>query len=395
MSMTPETTIMIVGGPDVNARIDLIQALGGQTNYVVAGSNADLETQFRDANITYYNYRLGGGLNPVSYLISVLDLYRLFRRIRPQLVHTFDTKPSMLGRLAAFFARVPVIVGTLPGLGSLYVATSSKAKVFRTGYELVQRVICRASDLTIFQNHDDYQQYVEQNIVPTSKAEVILGSGVRTDIFDPETFTVEQRETLRRELDIPLDATVVIMVSRVIRSKGVMEFAATAQLTEKDSGIVFLLVGAPDEGSIDRLTTAELQQLQSAVKWIGVRKDVPFILASSDIFVLPTYLREGIPRVLLEAAAMGLPIVTIDAPGCNEVVESGKSGVLIAEPIPELFAEAIQEIVESPQLRDQYRRAARQRAVENFDLSIVVQQTRDIYDRLLEREVSNLAMRSN
>ncbi|MBM4430202.1 MAG: glycosyltransferase family 4 protein, partial [Chloroflexi bacterium] len=289
-----------------------------------AGTNLFLRAAFQQAVFAYDTYRLARGVNPFADMCTLLSLYRLFWRHRPDLVHAFDTKPCVFARIAARLANVPVVVGTLPGLGSLYVYDGVTTRVVRAVYERLQGWASHLSDLTIFQNHEDARQFVAKRIVPEAKIAVIPGSGVDTDLLDPARVSQLEREQARAELGVSSRMLLVTMVSRLIRSKGVMEFAVAAQtVRERHLEVAFLLVGPADEESVDRLTPTELSQLARVVTWTGARKDIPAVLAASDILVLPSFYREGIPRVLLEAASMGLPIVTTDSPGCREVVEHG------------------------------------------------------------------------
>jgi len=311
-------------------------------------------------------------------------MHHIFRQQKPDIVHAFDTKPCVLARLAARLAGVPIIIGTLPGLGSLYVDEGVTTRTVRALYEKLQTLACHLSDLTIFQNHEDLRFFVARGIVPAHKAIAIPGSGVRTDLFYPARISRSDRERVRAELGVKTNALLITMVSRLIRSKGVMEFAAAAQLVRQHySQVKFLLVGPTDEESMNRFTPPELLQLTRALTWAGARSDIPAILAASDIFVLPTFYREGIPRVLLEAASMGLPIVTTDSPGCKEVVEPGVNGFLVPPRDPGALAEAILRLVEEPDLRQRFGQESRRRAVTYFDLSVIAEQIRSIYRELL------------
>ena len=195
------------------------------------------------------------------------------------------------------------------------------------------------------------------------------------------------RENLRNELDLKPGETVVTMISRVIRAKGIPEFMAAAQeISARRPDVRFLLVGPEDTESIDRLNANELAQLKQAVTWPGPRRDVPTVLALSDIFVLPSAYREGIPRVLLEAAAMGLPIVTTNSPGCSEVVEDGVNGYLVPVRDAPALSQAILRLLEQRELRQRFGQASRQRVVERFDLSVIVKQMRSVYYQLLAEQ---------
>src|SRR5207248_119447 len=183
---------------------------------------------------------------------------------------------------------------------------------------------------TIFQNQTDADEFLGKGVVPRDRWAVVPGSGVRTGVYDPARFSPADRRQTRAGLGVPDGALLVTMISRVLRTKGVQEFAAAAaEVKRRHPDAHFLLVGPSDEKSLDRLSPRELAELAGAVNWPGPRSDVAHVLAATDIFVLPTFYREGIPRVLLEAASMGLPLITTRSPGCVEVVEEGVNGWLV------------------------------------------------------------------
>jgi glycosyltransferase involved in cell wall biosynthesis len=177
------------------------------------------------------------------------------------------------------------------------------------------------------------------------------------------------------------------MVSRVIRSKGVLEFTAAAHgLMVRRPDVRCLLIGPEDPESLDRLSPAEVQELKQILSWPGARDDIPAILAVSDVFVLPSTYREGIPRVLLEALSMGLPIITTDSPGCREAVEEGSNGFLIRAGQADELEAAVLRLVDDPALRQRFGSISRRMAVERFDLLVISDQIQSLYSRLLAPE---------
>lgn len=386
MSRTPDKPIvLLVGGPDVDARIDLMQALRNEFRMWAAGSSPHLAPHFAQAGLDYCFYPLDRGSNPFMDIYTCVSLWRMLRRLRPQIVHTFDTKPGVWGALAARLAGAPGIIVTLTGVGgALYLNDRLSTRIIRAIYLSLQRLACRAADLTMFQNHDDARQFTSAGFVTARSALVIPGSGVATTVFAPSNVTESARMRVRAELGLQPGELVVTMVSRVIRQKGVLEFTAAArEIRARYPHVRFLLVGPDDVESVGRLTAAELVALQESVIWPGPRRDIPAVLALSDVFVLPSAYREGIPRVLLEAASMGLPIVTTDSPGCNEVVEHGVNGLLVPTHDAAALTEAVLRLIERPDLCQRFGRAARQRAVERFDITVVVDRTRAAYQALL------------
>jgi glycosyltransferase involved in cell wall biosynthesis len=392
-SRGPAPKVLLVGGEDVDARLDLMRGLADGYTLAAAGPTPRLAGAFARAGFAYFPYPSLAGCNPGRDLRALYGLWRVVRRFRPQVVHAFDAKPGVYGCLAAALAGVPIVVVTVPGLGSLYVGEQWTRRVLRVVYENLQRVASHLADLTTFQNEDDLREFVARGVVPSRRTAVIPGSGVRTELFDPAGASAAERARTRAALGVPADALLVTMVGRVMRTKGVAEFVAAARdVRQRVPGAHFLLVGPADENSVDRLTPAELADVGAAVNWPGPRRDVPSVLAASDLFVLPSYLREGIPRVLLEAAAMGLPIVTTDVPGCKEVVEEGVNGFLVPGRDAAALAQAILRLAGDPELRRRFGEQSRRRAVTHFDLSVVVGQTRSLYQELLARKVPALAV---
>jgi glycosyltransferase involved in cell wall biosynthesis len=394
MSSLPK--VLVVGGPDVDARLELMHQLKGSFHVSALGSQPALHSKFSKAGFAYYPYHLNRQVSPLSDMRTLGELVGIFRNLKPQIVHTFDAKPGLWGSYAARLAGVPIIITTVTGLGSLYSNDSLPIRFLRTIFQTLQRFASRICDLTIFQNHDDAHQFISAGVVSDKKAAVILGSGVSTDVFDPSLVSDEQRTLARAKFGLQPEEVVVTMISRVMRSKGVMEFMSAAREAQLlFPRVRFVLVGPEDDESVDRLTAAELTELKQTVLCPGPRRDVATVLAMSDVFVLPTVYREGIPRSLLEAASIGLPLVTTNAPGCNEVVEDGINGFLVPLRDAKALWQAIVRLLEQPELRRRFGGISRQRAVERFALSVIAEQTRRLYQKLLARKRNPKPMAGN
>ncbi len=382
MSSLPK--VILVGGPDVDARLELMHCLKDSFEMGAIGSHTALRDKFISEGFTYYSYNLNRRMNPISDLVTIGQLIILFRKTKPQIIHTFDSKLNVWGRLAAKIAGVPIIIGTITGLGSTLSNGSLKSEIISWIYKQLQTMACRQSDLTIFQNHDDAHLYIESGIVSKQKTKIILGSGVSTADYSPERFSETEKVQIRDELGIQSDDILVTMVSRVIRSKGVIEYAATAKNINADHPRVrFLLIGPEDKENRDVLNSTELAELKKHVIWPGPKSNIAAILASSDIFVLPSAYAEGIPRVLLEAASIGLPVITTQSPGCTEVVEDGVNGFLIPVSDEDALGKAILKLIQQPELRKRFGAVSRQKAIKKFDLSVVTAQTSSTYQELL------------
>lgn len=377
---------VLIGGPDVHLRADLVRQLRESFEITVLGSRRDSEPVFRDMRVAFQWFPLHAGISPAREITTLMHLRRILKEIDPDLVHTFATKPCVWGRLAATGVGVPVVIGTIAGLGELYATRNWKTRLLRWLYQPLQRAACKRSSLTIFQNPSDLRDFVSSGVAPVERASVISGSGIKTDVFDPARYPDELRAAKRRELGIGPDDVVVTMVSRLVRSKGVLDFSAAAEtLRTEGPRCVFLLVGPADlHGGLGGLTPLELDRVRATTRWIGAREDVAQILAASDVFVLPSRYREGVPRVLLEAASMGLPLVTTPVPGCEDVVEDGHNGFLARLDVPGALAACIDALVSEPELRRAFGARSRRIAVERFDLRLVTKATIETYWSLLE-----------
>jgi glycosyltransferase involved in cell wall biosynthesis len=386
--MSTKPKVLLVGTIDVDARLELMRFLRDDFDISALGSSESLHEKFQAEGFEYTYYPLNRKANPISDVIALIRLFFIFRRLKPDLVHAFDTKPCVWARIAARLAGVPVVIGTLPGLGSLYVNESFINRLIRSVYQVLQKIACGISNLTIFQNKDDAAQFIKDKIVSPQKVMVIPGSGVSTDQFAQTQVSESAKAALKNELQIQPGKIVISMVSRIIKTKGVFEFLESArEINGCYSNVYFLLVGPVDNESLDRLSDSELEQLKQVTNWIGPRRDIATILAVSDIFVLPSAYREGIPRVLLEAASMGLPIITTDSPGCREVADNDVNGFLVPLYDAAALSKAMARLVEDPELRQRFGQISRQRAVEEFDSVKIANRTRAKYQQLLAQSV--------
>jgi glycosyltransferase involved in cell wall biosynthesis len=376
--------VLIVGGVDVRARIPLMERLADEFELVAVGAGA--EPAFEGTGFRYLAYAPGQAarVSPLDDARAFFALARIFRAERPRIVHAFDTKAGVWGCLAARLAGVPSAVGTVNGLGFLFRSDTWKQRLLSKSYQALQTLACAASSATVFQNPDDARVFVEAGMARREKVVLVPGSGVRTDLLDPARFAPEARAALRQALGIGPEDVAVIMVTRVIRSKGVLDLLAAARaLRASDPRLRFVLVGAHEPDSMDRLSEPELESLRRELIWTGPRRDVPALLAAADLMAFPSGYGEGIPRVLLEAASMALPIVTTDSPGCREVVVPGANGFLVPIGDAGALASALGRLAGDAALRARLGANGRARAVERFDLGVVVERTRSLYRELL------------
>lgn len=388
-SVNSRKKLLLVGGPDVMvARRGIANYLKNDFIVGIVGSTKQ-EPRLSEAadDFFYLYYPLKREANITIDLFALLKLIQIFIKERPSIVHAFDTKPTVLARLAAKIARVPITVGSINGRGSLYTeGEKTKLHQMRGIYEMLQKIACHTSDMTIFQHINDSQYFLERKIAPPEKTSIISGSGVDTDLFSRDNLSKKKLDDLKRQIASSQDVVIVTMISRILRSKGILEFVQAANIVKnKFPTTLFLLVGPDDFDSMERLNDLEKKEVSQSVTWLGERKNIVDILAISDIFVLPSYYKEGIPRTLLEAASMSLPIITTDIPGCQEVVKQNLNGFLVKPRDPMELAAAIIQLVQNPELRQRFGKESRHLIESNFSFQIIASKIREVYFDLMKK----------
>ena len=324
--------------------------------------------------------------NPVRARASIRRLRRVLERIEPDVVHSFTLRPNLYVDLAARGMR-GAVVNSVTGLGSLYAGEGGIRRALLRG--LVNMATgfatqCRA-DAVVFQNPDDRDYFVGHWLCRAGRARLIVGSGVDTVEFSKGRFDREGRARLRGQWGIEPDATVVTMIARLISSKGVREFIEAAAALRHAA--TFVLIGEPDSGNPDRLSKDEISRFASEAGVIrtGRQDNIPEWLHATDLYVLPSY-REGLPRTVLEAMAMGLPIVTTRAPGCREAVSHGENGLLVPVRNGHALAGAIEELVADKARRARMGRRSRELAESRFRVETVVEQHLSLYCDLIRKK---------
>ena len=310
-------------------------------------------------------------MNPFVELRSIARLVGIYRRIRPDIVHHVAMKPVMYGSIAARIARIPAVVNALAGLGYLFSSDARGARLARPLVRAALRLLLnRGNSRLILQNPDDVREFCRAGIIREDRISLILGSGVIVDEY--------------RALPEPEGEPVVLLASRMLWDKGVGEFVAAARaLSAAGVRARFVLAGDPDHSNPNSVPEARLDEWneEGCVEWIGRVDDMPSAFAKSHIVCLPSY-REGIPKVLIEAAACGRPIVTSDAPGCREIVKDDVNGILVPVRDADRLASAIRRLLESADLRIRMGSAGRRRVEEQFALPIVLRDTLAVYESM-------------
>lgn len=310
--------------------------------------------------------------NPFVELASVFELIRLYRRERPAIVHHVAIKPIMYGSLAAWISGVPVVVNAFAGLGYAFTDETRRGSMVHTYLRRALKILLRLSkSVVVFQNKDDRDLLLEAGVVEIQHTRIIPGSGVDTKTFDVRPSAEEY--------------SIVMLASRMLWDKGIGEFVEAARrLKQEGVSARYVLVGRCDEHNPAVIEPTQLRRWveEGVVEWWEHRDEMPSTLASATIVVLPSY-REGLPKVLLEAAACGKPLIATNVPGCRDIVTHGINGLLVPVRDSTALAAAIDSL-----LRDSSRRAAmgvagREGVIRTFSVEKVAGQVVDLYRELL------------
>lgn len=309
-------------------------------------------------------------------LRATSELRALIDRVRPDIVHTHNPKPGVLGRVVARARRVPVVVNTVHGL----YAQPTDRLVRRATVYGIERLASVCSDAELVQNAEDVETLVALG-VPADRVH-LLGNGIDLERFGGRNETI--RHQVRRELGIESDRPVIGMVGRMVWEKGYRELFDAVQRLRRTSTPFEVVVVGPTEhevaGSVDRATIERMTSL--GVRFLGSRDDVDRLLQGVDVFALPSH-REGFPRAAMEASAIGLPVVATDIRGCRQVVRHGETGFLVPPRSGEALAAALHPLLADAGLRHRLGSAAARLAQAEFDQDRVIARTLAVYRHLL------------
>ena len=388
MKTKPITLVHITTVPQsltfVTGQVGYMKARGFEI--VGLSSPGELLTRFAEREgVPVHAVEMPRRVTPWRDVLAVLKLVRLLRRIRPQIVHAHTPKGGLLGMLSAWIARTPVRIYHMHGL-PFVTATGWTRRLLMWS----ERVSCRLAHQVLCVSSSARDVAVETGLCRADKVKVLLQGSVNgvdaVDRFNPANVPPSVRNRTRLKYGIPADATVLGFIGRIVRSKGLVDLAkAWGRLRADFPALHLLLVGPLEpQDPIPRDVEASLRK-DSRVHLIGEEWDTPALYAAMDVLVLPTY-REGLPGVLLEAAAMQVPVVATNVTGCVDVVHDGVTGTLIPPYDSERLAAAIRRYLQDPELRRRHGAAARDRVLREFRPEEIWQAVYEEYLELLEEK---------
>lgn len=311
------------------------------------------------------------GVNPVTETRCLLALWRLYARLRPELVHHITIKPILYGGLVARLLRLPAVVHAVTGLGYVFSRQGGWARAAQAALRCAYRLaLGYRGAATIFQNPDDVREI--WGPAGHARAHIIPGAGV-----DPAEYPYQE--------ELP-GTPLVILAARMLWSKGVGDFVEAARRC-RATGLDcrFALVGDTDPGNPDAVPSENLSRwhAEGVIEWWGRRNDMPEVLHQAHLVVLPSTYREGIPKILIEAAASGRALIATNMPGCREIVRSESNGLLVPPRDAEALADAISRLVLNAEARRMMGREGHLLVSREFALDLVLQKTLSLYLSLL------------
>ena len=334
--------------------------------------------------IKFYNIPFNRkSINPIYELYTLLKIIYLYIKIKPDLVHHIAAKPIIYGSIASKLCRIKAVLNAPVGLGYVFSSDTFKARFLRPILIFLFKKFINThngknqTNKVIFENFDDLNYFIELGAVKRDSACVIRGAGVKVS---KKIFKNKDKK------EIPT----ITLLGRMLKDKGVREFVAAAKLlNSKRLNGRFLLVGDTDTlnpSSLKKSTLIKWNE-EKIIEWMGWVNDTEKILKETDILCLPSY-REGLPKALIEGAAMGLPIVTTNTVGCRDVVQDGVNGFLVPTKNIDQLANKIYELIINKKMREKMGKESYMIALTKFESSIIISQTLKVYEEL-SSEVKN------
>jgi len=360
----------------------LLPLIDAQTNcgYEVIATCSDGEyvDEMRRQGYKIDTLEIARSINLLSHLRSIWLLYHYFRRQKFDIVHVHTPVAALVGRIAAYFSRVPFVVYTAHG----FYFHDDMPFLTRHAHIALERFLGLFTDLLFTQSEEDEQAAIKHRIMGKDRT-FSIGNGVDSSLFDFNKNN--QRIFVRSLFGIPNNAYVIGMIGRQVEEKGIVEFLQAAMTIHRtNSNVYFMLIGdrldSDYANSVDVMVGQAKSDLGKYLIITGMRDDIPDLLSAMDAFTLPSW-REGMPRTIIEAMMMALPVVATDIRGSREEVVEGKTGFIVPVRDPDELARSLQQLILNPKLGAKLGENGRQRALKMYDENTIV----DLQIRLVDK----------
>ena len=361
-----------------------------KSGYIVEASCAkgDFFGKIESEGFVVHNIYISRSLNIFKHIKSIWQLSSLMRKRKYDIVHVHTPIGAFVGRIAAHFAKVPVVIYTIHGFYFHENMNFFKKKVIM----FVEKFLARWTTFAFSQSDEDTKLAIKENIFSADKI-ITIGNGVDLNFFKRDDFSQEELMAKRKKLGIPSNAIVVTCVARMNKEKGIFDLLKAAEaILNLHLSIHFLFVGGIFKGNEPNAISDEFLKnyfsknplYKRYLHFLGMRTDVRDILAASDMFVLPSY-REGMPRSIIEAMAMELPVIATNIRGSREEVVDGETGILVPVGDVNALSNAIIKLAKDSKLRKTMGKKGRERAEKYFDENKVIEKQITIIERIINK----------
>lgn len=357
-----------------------LEALSKGYDVHLATTVTDKKEELEKLGITVHPILIGeskGGI--FQFISSFFEIISVLKKVRPNLVHLVTIKPVLLGGIATRLTKVEAVVAAISGLGSVFSARGLLASIRRGIIGGIYKEALKHKNLkVIFQNENDKAILKKLTGLSKKQTHMIPGSGVNLDLFNSEAIADDEMK--------------FIFAGRLLYEKGVGEFIEAAQsilaeATAKKQKVKFILVGAPYPNNPSSVKLEEIKEWEKSgiVEYWGVRQDMPEVLRQVYAVVLPSYYGEGLPKILIEAAASGRAVITTDHPGCRDAIINNVTGLLVKTRDADDLSNAMRKLIDSPEQTKEMGLAGRKMAEQNFAIESVTNEHLKIYEELLSK----------
>ena len=349
---------------------------------IAVASKGNLGKNILESGIKLKNINIDRKINPKNNIRSIYEMYRFFKEEKPEIVHVHTPVASVLGRIAAKLAKVPIVIYTAHGFYFHENMSKLKYRLFLNIEKFMGRYF---TDYIFTQSIEDFETAIKYKFKNKDKI-LAIGNGVDVkNRFNPRNINKEVKQSLYKKLNIHEDNIVVTFIGRLVDEKGIMDLLKSYQYISKK--VKFIIVGDKFQGDRDTSINYEIDKYKKNenIKFVGRISNVEDILSITDIFCLPSY-REGMPRSIIEAMSMKCAIVATNIRGSREEVVDGETGFLVNLKSPSEIAEKIDILSSNSNLLESMKQKSRERALSLYDEEIVVKKQIDIFKKLLEEK---------
>ena len=347
----------------------------GYEVYICYGENKIKKNNFKIKKYFKFFHVLinRGNINPFTELNSIYSIYCLIKKINPSVLHLVTLKPCLYGGIASFFLNIKAIIFALPGLGTIYNSKKIKFIIIKNLTNFFFKILFRINNcFLLLQNNSDKRYFLKKKIIDKNKVKIIKGSGVNLSNYQ---FVKERANPI-----------VISFISRLIIEKGIEYFISAAEIIKKRTNLNlrFRVYGSIDPGNPQSITKIELKKWKKDgfVEFFGYSKNINNVLKNTNIVCLPSFYGEGLPRILLEAAAAGRSVVTTNHPGCRDSIIPNVTGYLVPIKNSKQLADKLEFLASKNKIRSRMGKNARIFAEKNFSTNFIAQKHMKLYKKL-------------